>query len=1047
MSVLTPDRELSFPHYTILKASAGAGKTRALTDRYVQFILSEKLSFNHLRNILAITFSNNAAREMKERILARLKKLFFRDPETISDFLELLTLSPEELSLKAKNAIEEILNNYSDFQVKTIDSFMSTLFKAGATDFGYPPDFEIVMNNDDLLRYSFDLYLRTLRDGTPEAEWLKEVVDRISESRGSNSAYPWDPYYELLKRLRDIYSEESALLKGLDLDQDLEKKRAEIENYLSSLIEEIVRVVNSSGLERKRSEIFDQFLYMLQNRDYKLLLEKGIKNIPVKKVKDNPAYEYIVTLWNKLIELVSQYAWCYAGLYFQPYLEVFKKFKAELNRVKLAEGKVFMEDINKTLSEYIEKIGIPEIYFRLGERFYHFLIDEFQDTSHIQWANLFPLIENALSSGGSLFVVGDTKQSIYGFRKADYRIMKQLETEEVFPSAAKELRVLDINFRSGEQIVRFNEKIFKEIISRQEGLREAASLSGLTDYNQNAHENNMDRGYVKIKGFERGDLEGIKDYILILIDTLISRGYQYRDIAILAFKNDEVIEMTRWLNERNIPLISFSNLDVRKRKVTDEIIHLLNFLDSPINNFSFAVFISGTLYKRYLQNIDGEPACVDIGRFLFRHREDKVLYKEFQKDFPHLWKRDFGNLFRLTGYLPLYELMTICLSTFRVFDIMLEEEATFIKILELVRSFENSGYSSIKNFMEFLASRGEDDKIWNISLPSSFNAVKLMTVHKAKGLQFPVTVVYLNRSERTSTPEYYIYETPRGTCFLKINKELEDRSEFLKGIKDSYSRDKLTSELNTLYVAFTRAERELYIVGTMKDGKFPYGIPLNQDNEFIMGTEPDTPGFPQSEHENSAYGKDLEDFLTEPSLFPVYREGAESLDLRHYYMATDFPVDRTDVHFVEKQRGEFIHSVLASIEYVHERLFEELKPFVERLNQEHPGSIPYHEIVSIVRGLLNSELNKYFTKRDGRTVKNEFSLTDRSGNVYRPDRIVIDPDTVTVIDYKTGIPTDELTQEHTEQILHYKRILQDIYPSHLIQGFLYYIDTNEVLQV
>ena len=171
-SILAKDTEMKFPHVAVLRASAGSGKTHNLTRRYVQFLLSAKVPRSSLRNILAMTFSNNAAREMRERTLSWLKKLHFGDSEKVRDLMEILSLDPEGIKDKTGLLIDDILDNYSDFQVRTIDSFMTTVFKASAIDFGYNPDFEVLMNIDSLMDYSFDIFLRNAKEGTAEAAFL-----------------------------------------------------------------------------------------------------------------------------------------------------------------------------------------------------------------------------------------------------------------------------------------------------------------------------------------------------------------------------------------------------------------------------------------------------------------------------------------------------------------------------------------------------------------------------------------------------------------------------------------------------------------------------------------------------------------------------------------------------------------------------------------------------------------------------------------------------------------------------------------------------------
>src|SRR4030043_1225150 len=202
-AVLEKDLAIPFPHVTLLKASAGSGKTYSLTERFVQFLLSSKIPQNHLRNILAITFSNNAAKEMKERILSWLKDIYFKDPEKIKELSEIVSLKTEHLPDKAGAMIDEILKNYTEFQVKTIDSFMTSIYKASASNLGYSPDFDVVMTPENIMAYAFNRFLRGVRRKTPEAELIEKLLEIILENRGGESAYLWNPSKDLLQETGD----------------------------------------------------------------------------------------------------------------------------------------------------------------------------------------------------------------------------------------------------------------------------------------------------------------------------------------------------------------------------------------------------------------------------------------------------------------------------------------------------------------------------------------------------------------------------------------------------------------------------------------------------------------------------------------------------------------------------------------------------------------------------------------------------------------------------------------------------------------------------
>ncbi len=253
--IIEKDSELKFPHFTVLKASAGSGKTHMLTKRFVQFILSEKISKNRLRNILAITFSNNAAKEMREKIIEWLKLLHFGDPEKTEQMLEAVSMDREKLAERAGQMVEEILWNYADFEVRTIDSFMTSIFKTSAIDFGFNTEFDILMNNDALMEYSFDLFLRGVREGTQETELLLSIVSAIQEGKQGQEAYMWDPSSALLEEVKSLYGKLSATGKN-PMIEDYSGAFDDIKNEIRTAIDGLEKVVLKSGLGKRANSSF-----------------------------------------------------------------------------------------------------------------------------------------------------------------------------------------------------------------------------------------------------------------------------------------------------------------------------------------------------------------------------------------------------------------------------------------------------------------------------------------------------------------------------------------------------------------------------------------------------------------------------------------------------------------------------------------------------------------------------------------------------------------------------------------------------------------------
>ena len=1024
-SVLKSDGDLRFPHLTLLKASAGSGKTHALTQRFVQFILSERIPQNHLRNILAITFSNNAAKEMRQRILSWLKKLSFRDPETLHQFSQILSLDEDRLVRRAETLIDEILLNYSDFQVKTIDSFMASIYKASAIDLGYPPDFEILMAPEATMAYAFHRFLRRVRSDSPEAQFLEEVLELILKGKGAEEAYLWDPSKGLLGEMKELYQKLSAMVREVK-EPGEEEEIDLLVKEISDAAEKLNQLIDSSDLKRRGNSGFEKILEATRIRAYPDLIGSPMKNPPVLKPRDaetHSRYQEILEGWSDLGDRVRKYTQAYAFRYYLPYLRTHHAFREILERTKKDEGIVFIGDINKTLSGYLRREIIPDVYFRIGETITHTLIDEFQDTSPIQWINLYPLIENSLAQGGSFFAVGDTKQAIYGFREADYRIMRDLESTNPFSSAHHEVRELEVNYRSLERIVQFNKDFFQRRVAGREEYREAAERSGLTDYVQGVREEHRGSGYAEVILCERNDEEpGEKVELQRLIRELKARGYRYSDMAVLTHRNEDVVDFTAWLNEMDVPFLSYSSLDIRTRKLTEEIFFLLTFLDSPPDNLSFAGFLLGEILRRALERKGRSAELEGFHEFLFKNRKKTPLYKLFQEAFSALWEEYFDGLFRSTGYLPVYDLVAEIYRVFEVFETFPEEEATLIKILEVIKNFEREGMNHPAAFLRLASDETSGETKWNIDVPAGMDAVKVMTIHKAKGLGFPVVILILY-GEQSHGFKYILDEREEEVSLLKITRAIAESSPFLKGAYEEERIKEMVNRLNTLYVGFTRPESELYVIGVCgKREQFP--VDLLQEA-----------GYPCEERKGPVGG---------------HREDDQArLEVSHFAGQVSFSsfASSEELNLEERKRGEFIHRVLSFIEYLDEDAELGLEEVIRQVSNESNVHDPAEPVRSeILDFLRHREVWPYFVAKPGRVIGREQEFSDAEGNLLRMDRVIMDEDRITVMDYKTG-KEKKAEEKYLLQLKNYIRILRDLYPNQEVEGMIAYVDLKEVVKV
>jgi ATP-dependent helicase/nuclease subunit A len=1038
MAVLIPDKDLKFPEFVLLKASAGSGKTHALSLRFVQFLLSDLVkdaTRSDLRNILAITFTKNAAREMKTRILGRLKDCCFADVRNesreIREILEVVAIPGLRLPRKAEDALDRILCNYSDFQVETIDSFMAAIFRASAIDLGYSPDFEIVLDNAELIRYAFFRHLRRVTARSDDGRIFKSIVDHILANAPEKAPFAWDPTPQVLETLRTLHTKLAARDRDLKIE-NFEDERAGLQKRIARVAGEMKDAIDASGLEPdKRGHCHSRILPAIGERRFADLLSCSFKTAPVKKPKSGQDVEIhgqILRAWANLEALVNQYKSHYARDYFYPYLLAFQALSGTLDQVKRRLGTVFIEDIGKRLSRYINKGIVPDVYFRLGDRVFHYLIDEFQDTSLIQWTDLKPLIEESLSQEGSLFVVGDTKQAIYGFRAADYEIMKNLEEgRDGFPSVPVDRHELHDNHRCHESVLEFVKKIFLGKLNEDGEYRAIAERSGLNRWEQEPVDEHRGSGYVEYVVLEKDpDVVPEKAEIQNRVLELKKRGYAWSDMAVLTYKNESVAEIASWLNEKHVPFIPFSSLDIRKRKIIGEIIALLQFLDSPPDDLSFSVFLLGDVLKKKM-DLDGripDPAGGPEFLFAAQREKDYPLYSAFRTRHTDPWNRYFEPFFKSVGYYPLYDLVTMIYRVFDVFELFPEEEAALTKLLEVIKDFEGSGRNDLREFLELTTAGEGQGSDWTIDVPPDADAVRIMSIHKAKGLGFQV-VIFLVYGEKWMPPDFYIGEDEDFVRIYKINQDLAEADEELAGVYEERRMKDAVERLNRLYVALTRAKVELHIIG-VKGNQKTYPFDLLGEENYVSAPAPPA-ACPQTRREDSPRA----DAWRVPGPFELPPNRRETLNYENI------------------RRGEIAHGILAGLEFLRSGWDGDIARIVGDMAPRE-NEAPLFDAVgrSIVRFFQGSPLDELFIEKEGRRVLREVDFCDAAGAVYRMDRVVFDGAAVHIVDFKTGgtAGTAKRTEWKTadrEQVGTYVRIMKEIFPGKSVRGILAYIDRNE----
>ena len=357
---------------------------------------------------------------------------------------------------------------------------------------------------------------------------------------------------------------------------------------------------------------------------------------------------------------------------------------------------------------------------------------------------------------------------------------------------------------------------------------------------------------------------------------------------------------------------------------------------------------------------------------------------------------------------------------YRVFDHFREEEATLVKILEVIKNFEGEGKNNPGDFLKYASDEEAGESDWTIDVPAGIDAVKVMTLHKAKGLGFPVGII-LVYEEIPRGFKYILDEEADGVHLLKINQQIMKASRFLQQKYEEERLKDLVNKLNTLYVGFTRAEDELYIVGVQgKRSQFP--IDLLQAMDSRVGSK------------NVPRPRSLE-------------TTHERMELYHHPDPIKFPFEAVEeLNLEERRRGEFIHRVLYFVDGL-ENIELQIERIINRVNDELMTDYPIEAMKrNLLEFLSHEEISPYFRATPARVVKKEQDFSDLRGNLFRMDRVIFEEDRIFVIDYKTG--TDrEAEKEYVSQIKNYMRILKEIYPDRNIEGIIAYVDLKAITRV
>ncbi len=1028
--------------FTVYNASAGSGKTFTLVKEYLKTLfVSQKV--DKYKGVLAITFTNKAVAEMKNRVLVNLKSfadsriLFSPIPNDLTEHFFMfdslakeLSLSPKTLHEKAIRIHDAVLNNYAAFDIVTIDTFTHRIIRTFAYDLKLAQNFEVVLDTDEILNEAISNVL--VKVGEDKA-LTKLLIDFALLKADDDRS--WDISSDLYKTSRLLLNENE--IKHLDLLKDkslkdfdllksvIEKKITEYTNALNSISIDLINEFEIKQIPVSDIKHVHAYFLKLSKNDFSVSFDRAWQ---AKLVNGEPIYLKKTSSSNAALidqlqsRIVNDYEQT-KKLFFQlSFLNNFSKnlvplsvlniVNKEIQNIKNEQNVLLISEFNKLISNEIKDQPAPFIYERIGERYRNFFIDEFQDTSKLQWQNLIPLIDNALSISPnkndkhSLLLVGDAKQSIYRWRGGSpEQFINLYENENPF-YLQKKVENLSTNYRSYSEIIDFNNNFFSSVSSKFKN----DTHKELYEIGNQQNQNNKKGGFVKLSFIENvKDEFAVKlyqDKVLETIKSVLSKGFSKSDICIVTRKTKDGIAIADFLTENEIPIISSETLLINKSKEVKFIISFLNYLLYPEGN----VFKLSLLQYLYIK------LKVQLSEHEFYNSFLKENPQEFFNELFNSYQVEFN--YKIFQTLPLYELVE---QIIRSFDLVDSSDAYIQYFLDEVLNFTQHKQTGIQGFLEFWETK--KDKL-SIVAPQGTDAITLMTIHKSKGLEFPVVIfpfAELGIYDEVEPKQWYNIDENEYSgfpeAFLNFNKNFEFFGEEGLRIWNNRNSQLELDNINLLYVALTRPKEQLYII-TKKTliKKTKQESEKHYSGLFIRFLKNINKW--QDDIDDYCFGEDTK--LSSKTDIPIENEllftSSSRKDHKLAVLTKSGALwDSSQQDAIAK--GNLIHLILSKIKY-HDDVDSVLSEFFKN------GTITNEQIELLKPILINltsqSKLSVFYKKH--LVVLNEKSIMLENGEVLVPDRVVIDNNKATIIDYKTG----DFLLKHETQIKNYASVLAEI---------------------
>ena len=1053
-----------YPQLLVYKASAGSGKTFTLAVQYIKQLIEDTHAY---RRILAVTFTNKATAEMKKRILEQLFGLASGLKSSDSYLAELLKATSKnetEIRRAAREALTNIIHDYSRFRIETIDSFFQSVMRNLARELELGANMSVELNNADVLSDAVDAMIEKLDRRSPVLYWLLEYIEeRIADDKR------WNVSSEIKGFGRNIF-DEGYVEKGAGLRKkladptfiptyrkQLQDIRQEALEEMKGFNEQFLGVLEVNGLTPSDLKNGSRGIGSYFNKIGNGYLGSDVRNATVEKClesEDNwttktSAYRDTIRSLaaSELMPLLRTAEdfrpknnilvnSCDLSLRYLNNLRLLANIDEEVRLQNQMHNRFLLSDTNALLHGLIREGDASFVYEKIGTTIDTVMIDEFQDTSRMQWENFHLLLEESLAQKEGSLIVGDIKQSIYRWRNGDWKILAGLNED-------KTLRVrectLGTNWRSEARIIHFNNEIFTAACNvlnqRYEDEMGEPCIqlqNAYSDVRQQTAKKE-EKGYVKLSFLgdekEHPYAEAMLEELASEVDSLITQGVRTNDIAILVRKN------------KTIPAIAdYFDKHTPYRIVSDEAFRL----DASL---AICMMMDGL---RYLTSPDDRIAQARLAVAYQREvlKQDTDLNTVLLNQIEHYLPAGFVLQQEELRLMPLYELLE---KLFVLFDMQrIEKQDAYIcAFYDAVTEYMQNNSSELTAFISFW-----DERLHEKTIPSGeIEGIRILSIHKSKGLEYhTVLIPFCDWKMENETYNHLVWCAPRQAPFSDLDIVPINYS---TAMQQSIYREEFLNErlqlwvdnLNLLYVAFTRAKKNLIIYGKAEQkGTVSelLGSALSDmtGKSYATGEEIYELGtlyLSSHEEEKQVSGNKL---LTVARRLPIHLETLETnIEFKQSNRSAEFIRGEEETEDKYIRQGQLLHNLFSVI-----RTTDDVPPAIERLRFE--GIIESVQQEEQIRKLTEWALRHPLVKEwySGRwELYNECAIIYREKGVLqtrRPDRVMMKDGEVIVVDFKFG----KKRKAYNKQVKEYMDLLSDMGYEH-IRGYLWYVFNNELEEI